>query len=141
MRNCPKRSNAPSARMGARVKTTSSMISVIPPPMPQPTITPNSGSRNAVTSSSRRPWTICCTQTPSSVAPIASARSQGGEGADGQSLQRAADADWKAYGGTISAAETTIVAASNIDTQMAKLRNSDASSSHFGSSHRVRGWP
>lgn len=44
---------------------------------------------------------------------------------DGQSLQRAADADWKAYGGTISAAETTIVTAGNIDTQIAKLRASD----------------
>jgi branched-chain amino acid transport system substrate-binding protein len=44
---------------------------------------------------------------------------------DGQSLQRAAEADWKAYGGTVSGAETTIATASNIDTQMAKLRNSD----------------
>jgi branched-chain amino acid transport system substrate-binding protein len=44
---------------------------------------------------------------------------------DGQSLSRAAEADWIAYGGTISAAETTVVTASNIDTQMAKLRNSD----------------
>jgi branched-chain amino acid transport system substrate-binding protein len=44
---------------------------------------------------------------------------------DGQSLQRAADADWKASGGTVVAAETTVSTASNIDTQIAKLRGGD----------------
>ena len=41
---------------------------------------------------------------------------------DGQSLLRAAEADWKAYGGTIVGTETGLPTASNIDTQMAKLR-------------------
>ncbi len=45
---------------------------------------------------------------------------------DGQSLQRAAEADWKAYGGRIVGVETALSTASNIDTQIAKLRNSDA---------------
>jgi branched-chain amino acid transport system substrate-binding protein len=45
---------------------------------------------------------------------------------DGQSLERAAEADWAAYGGQVVAVETTVATASNIDTQMAKLRNSGA---------------
>jgi len=45
---------------------------------------------------------------------------------DGQSLIRAAEADWKAYGGEITATEQAMSNASNIDTQMAKLRNTNA---------------
>jgi branched-chain amino acid transport system substrate-binding protein len=45
---------------------------------------------------------------------------------DGQSLVHAAEADWKAYGGEVSGYETTLSTASNVDTQMAKLRNSGA---------------
>ena len=45
---------------------------------------------------------------------------------DGQSLVRTADADWKAYGGEIVGYETTLSTASNIDTQIAKLRTSGA---------------
>ncbi len=42
---------------------------------------------------------------------------------DGQSLVRVAEADWKAYGGEITGSESALVTASNIDTQMAKLRS------------------
>jgi branched-chain amino acid transport system substrate-binding protein len=45
---------------------------------------------------------------------------------DGQSLVRVAEADWKAAGGTIVGTETGLPTASNIDTQMAKLRTSGA---------------
>jgi branched-chain amino acid transport system substrate-binding protein len=45
---------------------------------------------------------------------------------DGQSLVRVAEADWKAYGGQIVGLETGLPTASNIDTQMAKLRTSGA---------------
>lgn len=41
---------------------------------------------------------------------------------DGESLERAAEAAWKAYGGTIVGAELMPPNANNIDTQMAKLR-------------------
>lgn len=41
---------------------------------------------------------------------------------DGQSLTRAGEADWKASGGSIVGYETTLSTASNIDTQIAKLR-------------------
>src|SRR5262245_8964081 len=41
---------------------------------------------------------------------------------DGQSLMRAAEADWKAYGGQIVASEQALSAASNVDTQVAKLK-------------------
>jgi branched-chain amino acid transport system substrate-binding protein len=44
---------------------------------------------------------------------------------DGQSLLRISEADWKAYGGTIVAAEQALSTASNIDTQIAKLRTSN----------------
>jgi branched-chain amino acid transport system substrate-binding protein len=44
---------------------------------------------------------------------------------DGQSLLRAAEADWKAYGGEIVAVEQALSNASNIDTQIAKLRTSN----------------
>lgn len=46
--------------------------------------------------------------------------------ADGQSLVHAAEADWKAYGGTIVGYQTTVSTATNIDTQMTKLRYSGA---------------
>ena len=46
---------------GARSVTTSSMSSVSTPPLPQLTITPNIGSRKAVTSSSVPPACIFCT--------------------------------------------------------------------------------
>jgi branched-chain amino acid transport system substrate-binding protein len=45
---------------------------------------------------------------------------------DGQSLVRAGEADWKAYGGEVVGYETTVSTASNIDTQMAKLRDCGA---------------
>jgi branched-chain amino acid transport system substrate-binding protein len=45
---------------------------------------------------------------------------------DGQSLLRVAQADWKAYGGEIVAVEQALATASNIDTQIAKLRTSNA---------------
>jgi branched-chain amino acid transport system substrate-binding protein len=45
---------------------------------------------------------------------------------DGQSLVRAAEADWKAYGGEVVGYDTTLSTASNIDTQIAKLRTSGA---------------
>ena len=45
------------------------MSSVVPPPMPHPTMTPNSWSRKAVTRSSTPPDTMCWTQVPSSVTP------------------------------------------------------------------------
>ena len=45
---------------------------------------------------------------------------------DGQSLVRASEADWKSYGGSIVGSESGLPAASNIDTQMAKLRTSGA---------------
>jgi branched-chain amino acid transport system substrate-binding protein len=41
---------------------------------------------------------------------------------DGQSLMRAAEADWKAYGGQIVATEQALSAASNVDTQVSKLK-------------------
>ncbi len=44
---------------------------------------------------------------------------------DGQSLLRVSEAAWKAYGGQIVATEQALVTASNIDTQIAKLRTSD----------------
>ena len=41
---------------------------------------------------------------------------------DGQSLMKAAKLDWDAYGGTIVATEQAMSAASNVDTQVAKLK-------------------
>jgi branched-chain amino acid transport system substrate-binding protein len=45
---------------------------------------------------------------------------------EGQSLLRLSKADWEAYGGTIVDVEQALATASNIDTQIAKLRTSDA---------------
>ena len=45
---------------------------------------------------------------------------------DGQSLLRISQADWKTYGGEIVAVEQALATASNVDTQIAKLRTSDA---------------
>jgi branched-chain amino acid transport system substrate-binding protein len=45
---------------------------------------------------------------------------------DGQSLLRVSQADWKAHGGEIVAVEQALATASNVDTQIAKLRTSDA---------------
>jgi branched-chain amino acid transport system substrate-binding protein len=44
---------------------------------------------------------------------------------DGQSLPRVSQADWKTYGGQIVEIEQAMSNASNIDTQIAKLRTSD----------------
>ena len=45
---------------------------------------------------------------------------------EGQSLLRLSKADWEAYGGTIVDVEQALATASNIDTQIAKLRTSGA---------------
>jgi branched-chain amino acid transport system substrate-binding protein len=45
---------------------------------------------------------------------------------EGQSLLRLSRADWEAYGGTIVDVEQALATASNIDTQIAKLRTSEA---------------
>ena len=45
---------------------------------------------------------------------------------EGQSLLRLSRADWEAYGGTIVDVEQALATASNIDTQIAKLRTRKA---------------